>query len=462
MTENRGQKASENRGQRTEVRKIFLCLLFSVLCLLPTGCVKRTILIESEPAGAKVWINEHPFGATPVKYEFITHGRYKFRLRKNGFREVIARERVRAPLYEWIPFDFFAEILLPLRLEDKHRFLYKLIPEPPSERLREETEPDVKADLEALQDPDSEKRRAACFNLARRRDPSTAEAMLAATRDPAPIVRKTALQALRSIRGKDSLPRLTEMLARDPSPEVRWQAAAEIEALKAKQAVPDLIQALKDKDPLVRAGAAEALKGISPDPRAAGPLILALRDKDTTVRRAAAEALGKIGDRSAVKPLMRAVFHHDFRTRRPAATSLGQIGDPSAGFALARSLDNWDPKLRQIAGQALIRMGDRRAVPMLIRYLRSWEATTRQESAIVLGGLKDQRAVEPLVRAFHREPNPVTSHALLEALQSLGAQTDLSWEEMDRYRFQKYRERVERQLKQDKKRKEQGSEKGVE
>ncbi|MDO8729786.1 MAG: HEAT repeat domain-containing protein [Candidatus Omnitrophota bacterium] len=437
-------------------------LLTLMLAFSLTGCVKRTILIESEPAGAKVWINEHPAGTTPVKYEFITHGRYNFRLRKSGFREVVAREKVPAPLYEWIPFDFFAEILLPVRLEDKHRFLYKLTPEAPSERLQEETPADVKADLEGLQDSDPEKRRAACFNLARRRDPSTAEAVLAATRDPAPIVRKTALQAFRAIRGKDSLPRLTEMLAQDPNPEVRWQAAAEIEALKGKQAIPDLIQALKDKDPLVRAGAAEALKGISPDPQAARPLILALRDKDTTVRRAAAEALGKIGDRSAVRPLIRVLFHHDFQTRRRAAASLGQIGDPSAGFALARSLDNWDPKLRQIAGQVLIQMGDRRAVPMLIRYLRSWEATTRQESAIVLGGLKDERAVEPLVRAFHREPNPVTSHAMLEALQSLGAQTDPSWEEVDRYRLQKYQERVNRQDKKEKKQQEQGSEKGVE
>lgn len=439
----------------------FLTLAVATSLLL-AGCVKRMILIESEPPGAKVWINEHPSGNTPLKYEFITHGRYKFRLRKNGFREVVARERVRAPLYEWIPFDFFAEILLPIHLNDEHRFLYKLTPESPSERLQEETEADVKADLEALQDPDSEKRRVACFNLARRRDPSTAEAVFEATRDPTPIVRKTALQALRAIRGKDSLPRLTEMLARDPSPEVRWQAAAEIEALKEKQAIPDLIRALKDKDPLVRAGASEALKGISPDPRTVGPLISALRDKDTTVRRAAAEALGKINDRSAVKPLMRVLFHHDFQTRRRAAASLGQIGDPSAGFAFARSLDDWDPKLRQIASQALIQMGDHRAVPMLIRYLRSWEATTRQESAIVLGGLKDERAVEPLVRAFHREPNPVTTHAMLEALKSLGARTDPSWEEMDRYRLQKYQERVDQQNKKEKKRQEQGSEKEVE
>ncbi len=429
---------------------VYVCFLLTAFCLLPTGCVKRTILIESDPPGAKVWINEHPAGVTPVKREFITHGRYKFRLRKSGFREVIAREMVRAPVYEWIPFDFISEILLPVRLDDKHRFLYKLIPEPPAARLQEETETDVQADLEALHDQDPEKRRAACFNLARRRDPSTADAVLAATRDPSPIVRKFAIQALRAIRGKEVLPRLIEVLARDPSPEVRWQAAVELEALKDKEAVPELIRALKDKDTLVRAGAAEALNGI-PDPRALTPLISTLRDKDTTARRAAAEALGKLGDRSAVRPLMRALFHHDFQTRRRAATSLAKIGDPAACFALARSLDDWDPKLRRIAGDALIQMGDRRAVPMLIRYLRSWKPTTRQEAAIVLGGLKDPRAVEPLVRAFSREPNPVTSHAMLEALKSLGARVDPSWEAVDRYRLEIYQRRISKERKEQEK-----------
>ena len=425
--------------------------------LLLTGCVKRTILIESEPAGAKVWINEHSVGSTPLKYEFITHGRYKFRLRKSGFQEVVTREMVRAPLYEWIPFDFFFEILVPLHLNDEHRFLYKLAPDKRSDEPQEETEADRKADLDALRDPSPEKRRAACYNLARRRDPSTGDALLEATRDSSPVVRKMALQAFRAVRGKQALPRLTEMLQQDPIPEVRWQASAEIEALKDSQAVPDLVQALKDKNPLVRAGAAEALKGLPADPATVAPLVVTLRDKDTTARRAAAEALGKTGDRSAVKPLMRALFHHDFQTRRRAAASLAQIGDPAAGFALARSLDNWDPKLRQISREALVQMGDRRAVPMLIRYLHSWQTTTRQEAALVLGGLKDERAVEPLVRSFAREPNPVTSHAMLEALKSLGARTDPGWEELDRARFKAYDERVERQNKQNKKLKEQES-----
>ena len=70
----------------------------------------------------------------------------------------------------------------------------------------------------------------------------------------------------------------------------------------------------------------------------------------------------------------------------------------------------------------------------------------------MLGGLKDQRAGEPLLRAFRREGNPDTGHAMLEALKSLGVQPDVTWEQMDEYRLQegarrKAKEELERQKK---------------
>ena len=392
------------------------CLV--AILLLATGCVKRSIVVESNPPGAQVWINEHPAGVTPLTQSFIIHGRYKFRLRKMGFRELVTREMVRAPVYEWIPLDFVFEILFPFHLEDKHVFRYHLTAEPPSERLQVEGPADLKVALEDLQASDPEKRRAACFALARVRDPSTTAAVMIATRDPMPTVRIVALEALRAILGVEALPRLTEVLRQDPNPEVRWQAAAQLEAVKNPQAVPALTQALKDRSPLVRTGAAEALKGI-PDPRATQPLIRALRDKDTAVRRAAAEGLGLIGDRVAVRPLIRALFHHDFQTRRRAAKSLSQLKDPTAAPWLVRSLDDWDPELRRIATEAVIQLGNHEVVPRLVRYLHSWKPATREQAAITLGRLKDPRAIKPLHRIAVREPNERTHSAMVAALLSI-------------------------------------------
>ena len=414
--------------------------------ILLGGCVKRTIVIESNPPGAKVWINQRLAGVTPLSAEFITHGRYHFRLEKTGFRALEAREMVRAPVYQWIPLDFFFEYLIPFHLEDRHAFGYALAPQAPEEHLKVEGPDAVQGILADLNSPDAEKRRLASVALARRRDPEAASVLLPATHDPVPTVRASALSAWRAVRGGESLERLTEALRYDPNPEVRWAAAAELEALDDPQAVPALIEALRDRDPLPRAGAAEALKSFA-DGRSRDPLIRALRDEDTSVRRAAAEGLGKIGDRAAVRPLTRALFHQDFQTRRRAAKSLSQLKDPAAAPALVKTFTNWDPELRRTATEAVIQFGGAQVVPLLIRYLRSWQPWTREHAAQALGGLKDPRAIEPLTRAFRRESDPPASRAMLAALKSLGAKLDESWEQLDLWREQESERRRREQEK---------------
>ncbi len=81
-----------------------MCYALSAVFL--SGCVKRAIVIESTPTGADVWINEQRVGVTPIEREFITHGRYKFRLKKSGFQMMEVREMVRAPIYQWIGITF--------------------------------------------------------------------------------------------------------------------------------------------------------------------------------------------------------------------------------------------------------------------------------------------------------------------------------------------------------------------
>lgn len=392
-------------------------ITFFLLC--STGCVKRAIVVESDPPGASVWINERSVGKTPVEYEFITHGRYKFRLEKSGFQPLTARERVKAPPYQWIPIDFFAEHLLPARLDDRHVFRYHLNPISTEERLAAPTPADREKALADLTSPVAEKRRAACVALAEIRNPADVSAVLAATSDADPVVRAEALGSLRAIQGPPSLEKLTEALRSDADPNVRWRAAIELEALKDKKAVPALIQALKDRSALVRGGAAEALKGI-PDPQALSPLMHSLRDSDTSVRRAATEGLGKIGDRQAVRPLTKVLFHHDVQTRRRAAESLAKLKDPSSATALVRTFTDWDPKVRRTATETLIAIGNTEVVPLLIRRLRGLKPWTREHAAQALGGLKDPRAIEPLKVALQREPYKTTRIAMEQALKDLG------------------------------------------
>ena len=425
-------------------------LLGLMVSIAVAGCVKRTIVVESDPPGASVWINERAVGKTPVTYEFITHGRYRFRLEKTGFRPLVKREMIWAPVYEWIPIDFFAENLIPARLEDKHVFQYRLTSMPAEEKLLPEEGVDLQQALEDVKSPDPEKRRSACAAFARERDPKTAPQILEAAKDPVPKVRAIALAAWRGTQGPESMDLLLGSLRDDPSREVRWQAAVELEALKDRRAIPGLIAALKDRDPLVRTGAAEALKGM-PDPQAIQSLIRALRDSDTSVRRAAAEGLGLIGDRAAVRPLTRVLFHHDFQTRRRAVRSLAQLRDPSSGPALVRTFTDWDPQIRRIATEALISFGDKRVIPILIRRLRGLKPWTREHAAQVLGGLKDPSAIEPLKQAFRKESDPPASTAMYEALVAIGAPLDPNWRKILDNRLREAEARKQEQARQQEK-----------
>lgn len=405
-----------------------MALLFTVsLCL--AGCVKRSILIETDPPGAQLWINEHEIGKTPVLYEFITHGRYKFRLEKPGFKPITAREMIRAPIYEWIGIDFVAEWVLPLHLKDFHHFRYTLNSQPPAEQAERQPSVDLQKIVAQLQDPKPEKRRLACVELAKLREQSTAAAVEAATRDSSPIVRAAALGTFRAIAQLQSIERLLEALRADPNREVRWQAAIELEVLADPRAVPALIQALKGRDPLVRVGAAEALKGI-PDAAALQPLIRALKDPDPGVRRAATEAIGKIGDRAAVPALIKMLFHHDVRTRRKAVEALALLKDPASGPALVKTFNDYDRHVRGKATQALINFGDQQVVPMLIRRLRSWRPWVREHAAQVLGGLKPPQAIEPLEKALKPEKDLPAHNQMVLALRALGVSTKVPlWEE---------------------------------
>jgi len=119
---------------------------------------------------------------------------------------------------------------------------------------------------------------------------------------------------------------------KDPSLGTRRFAASLIASrgAKAKTAVPALITALKDdREPVMRAAAAEALGGIGFNARAAvQPLLAALKDSDPQVRETAAEALADINvDAKTVVPALVGLFADpDVNVRCAAANSLAAFG----------------------------------------------------------------------------------------------------------------------------------------
>jgi hypothetical protein len=121
-------------------------LLLSFLAGLG-GCVERTLTVQTSPPHALVTMNDQEIGRTPVSRPFLWYGYYDVQVRKAGYQTIKTTTPVIAPWWQWIPFDFVAEIL-PFKFEDPHTVSYTLAP-----RSQEQVNPNGIVDRgEALQE----------------------------------------------------------------------------------------------------------------------------------------------------------------------------------------------------------------------------------------------------------------------------------------------------------------------
>ena len=99
------------------------------LLVLTAGCVRRAIVVESEPAEAEVWIDGERAGLTPVRVPYSHYGSRQVTLTLGGYALVQRICAVEPPWYERFPLDFFTENLWPWTLVDERYFFYTLQPE---------------------------------------------------------------------------------------------------------------------------------------------------------------------------------------------------------------------------------------------------------------------------------------------------------------------------------------------
>jgi HEAT repeat protein len=123
--------------------------------------------------------------------------------------------------------------------------------------------------------------------------------LIAALKDPAPIIRWRAAYALGQMKAaaKTVVPALITALLEDPHVDVRRRAADALGNIgtAAKTAVPALITALEDPHVDVRRRAAEALGNMGTEAKTAIPALTATtKDRDKWVSRNAEEALRQI------------------------------------------------------------------------------------------------------------------------------------------------------------------------
>jgi PEGA domain-containing protein len=104
---------------------VMVCFLITLFLI---GCVDRRFVVTTDPPGALVMRNNAPIGFAPADDHFVYYGNYHFTLIKDGYETQQIDQKIPAPWYEYPPFDFFAENLLPWHIIDVRRFHYQMQP----------------------------------------------------------------------------------------------------------------------------------------------------------------------------------------------------------------------------------------------------------------------------------------------------------------------------------------------
>ncbi len=115
-------------GPSTKARAAALALALVALALPgPAGCMKRRLVVTSDPPGALVTINDAEAGLTPLEADFRYYGEYDVSLTKDGYEPLRTRASARAPVYEYPPLDLAASAM-PWGVDTSVRWHFKLSP----------------------------------------------------------------------------------------------------------------------------------------------------------------------------------------------------------------------------------------------------------------------------------------------------------------------------------------------
>jgi len=134
------------RSSSVPVAAVIACVILST-----TGCVKRNLVITSQPTGALVYLNDEEVGRTPVDVAFTYYGVYDIRFELSGYEPLSTTADTRNPIWEYPGPDLIAEALPSVQSEI--RWHYALQPSPAlDETLAEEETQRLKYAARSLRD----------------------------------------------------------------------------------------------------------------------------------------------------------------------------------------------------------------------------------------------------------------------------------------------------------------------
>jgi hypothetical protein len=112
----------------TRFGRTLAILAIVALALLP-GCVRRRLMVRSNPPGAVVYVDNQPVGTTPCSTSFTYYGTREIRLVKPGYETLTINQPIPPPWYQIPPIDFVSENVLPNEIQDFRTVSFNLSPQ---------------------------------------------------------------------------------------------------------------------------------------------------------------------------------------------------------------------------------------------------------------------------------------------------------------------------------------------
>ncbi|NLX12410.1 MAG: PEGA domain-containing protein [Phycisphaerales bacterium] len=97
-----------------------------------SGCVRRTVTINTDPQGARVWLNDREVGTSPVSVDFTWYGDYDVVIRHPSedpkYATLKTNHRLDPPWYQQPGIDFVVEVFWPFMVHDQQEMYFALAP----------------------------------------------------------------------------------------------------------------------------------------------------------------------------------------------------------------------------------------------------------------------------------------------------------------------------------------------
>ncbi|MFN3466477.1 MAG: PEGA domain-containing protein [Candidatus Brocadiales bacterium] len=129
-------------------------ILLFILIFCATGCVTRSMVINTDPPGAQVFLDDEPIGESPVKLPYAYYGTRKITIEKRDkdgrltHKRLTVMANLKPPYYQFFPVDVFSELVVPVTIKDKRTFDFQL--EPVEFRPRKEITAELLKNAEEL------------------------------------------------------------------------------------------------------------------------------------------------------------------------------------------------------------------------------------------------------------------------------------------------------------------------